>query len=481
MDDVRESWVSGAYLSGSYLHRMYLDKNALFSSINSSNDFRIVDDLLRKKISLLRRNEDELLTAYAAQYGDGSNVTPQGGLTLISLMLKGSDKALEGLNIAINGLFRDNDGSFDIRDSDNIDEIREAIVSRIDRQMNPNISKKSKQLGKLYEQLHETMIEGINSVLKDKDKMSKSMPAIKGFLHEEIVNSLYIYNILESVSQLDESQIQQFEEWCYDIGTLASFEGNKHATVHGVKSNRHASYDMSIKVKVDNKIREIPVQLKAKPKAKNTDIELHTKMELDNLISKTVKDTIQLKAVKTALINQHYWGSKAYKTKVRESAKANNYSGIDGNISSVHPTAIERFDESKTLDSLRPVIPIVERAVLYGLITGIDDKINTLLYVVTKPDGYEIMRSSKILSNLFGLDDESGENVHIKGIDALNTKGTFKYKDGTAVINDEIIQMYGEPGKPLYSQQEWFDMTNKAVEETYRKIRITVSLNYGQM
>ena len=78
-------------------------------------------------------------------------------------------------------------------------------------------------------------------------------------------------------------------------------------------------------------------------------------MEIDNLLSDSGMGYVET-VVKTAIINQHFWGTSAYKQLVTATGQGIKlYSRC--HLSSAHPTALERFDESQTLDTLKPVIP----------------------------------------------------------------------------------------------------------------------------
>lgn len=80
---------------------------------------------------------------------------------------------------------------------------------------------------------------------------------------------------------------------------------------------------MIIKVKMDKGMAELPIQLKAKPRSKEPVIQLTQRMEIENLIEGQTS-SVSKAAIKTALINQHFWGTKFYKDLVEETGKLKN-------------------------------------------------------------------------------------------------------------------------------------------------------------
>lgn len=469
------------YYKGNYLHRLYLAKNALFGSIHSSNDLSQANQALKDAVKELKIKEDRALIGISKLRGTTGSAAE--GEQILKQLFRGSNEALKAL-VGIVGQYMEKGVQFDFNDEKNRKILVEAIIDYINQQKNNKKSTVSANLSKQYEKLYDNLVSKLNALVFDSKKDIRSASAFEGYVHEELVNSIFQYNVLQELSTKSQSDLAGFEEWVADVAAISSSTGNKswEARKGEIRTGkRKYSYDMVIHIPIDDYIGDAPIQLKAKPKSRKPEIQLVKKMQIDNLLLDSDMGYAET-VIKTAIINQHFWGTSAYKQLVTATGQALNYTP-DANLSSAHPTALERFDESQTLDTLKPVIPILENALFYKLITGIHKKIDTLFYVVTTTSGYRLMRSSEMIQNMMGLGKRYGTTKRtvgkVKGLKNIKSSGRVKIKGKPIVNMSEIPKLYGEPGRGALPREEWYDKTKKKADEVYSKAAITLTYNYS--
>ena len=469
------------YYTGNYLHRLYLAKNALFGSIHSSNDLSQANQALKEAVEELRIKEDQALIGISKLRGITGSAAE--GEQILNQLFRGSNEALQVL-IDIVGQYMEKGTQFDFNDEKNRAILVEAIIDYINQQRDNKKSTISASLSKQYEKLYDNLISKLNALVFDSGKNIRSASAFEGYVHEELVNSIFQYNVLQELSTKSQSDLAGFEEWVADVAASSSSTGNESwsAREGQIKTGkRNSSYDMVIHIPIDDYVGDVPIQLKAKPRSRKPEIQLVNKMEIDNLLSDSGMGYART-VIKTAIINQHFWGTSAYKQLVTATGQALNYTP-DANLSSAHPTALERFDESQTLDTLKPVIPILENALFYKLITGIHEKIDTLFYVVTSTSGYQLMRSSDMIQNMMGLGKRYGTTKRtvgkVKGLENIKSSGRVKINGNPIVNMSGISELYGEPGRGALPREEWYNRTENKADDVYSKAAITLTYNYS--
>lgn len=469
------------YYTGNYLHRLYLAKNALFGSIHSSNDLSQANQALKEAVEELRIKEDQALIGISKLRGTTGSAAE--GEQILNQLFRGSNEALQVL-IDIVGQYMEKGTQFDFNDEKNRAILVEAIIDYINQQRDNKKSTVSANLSKQYEKLYDNLVSKLNALVFDSGKNIRSAYAFEGYVHEELINSIFQYNVLQELSTKSQSDLVGFEEWVADVAAISSSTGNESWSVRGGQikiGKRNSSYDMVIHIPIDDYVGDVPIQLKAKPKSRKPEIQLVNKMEIDNLLSDSGIGYAKT-VIKTAIINQHFWGTSAYKQLVTATGQALNYTP-DANLSSAHPTALERFDESQTLDTLKPVIPILENALFYKLITGIHEKIDTLFYVVTSTSGYQLMRSSDMIQNMMGLGKKYGTTKRtvgkVKGLENIKSSGRVKINGSPIVNMSGISELYGEPGRGALPREEWYNQTQNKADDVYSKAAITLTYNYS--
>lgn len=483
------SWASSEYVSGSYLHRLYLGRNALFSSIHSSADKTATKIQLEEKYKQLQNAENQILSAFAIQFSNGENSSPEKGFEIINNLLAGSDRALGQIIKQISPLLVKGE-KFDLSVQENRDRITDTIVNYLLGQKEDFSKGIEQKLVGLYESAYDRVIKEIGQIATSgKMRNGGSIYAYEGFLFEPLVNLIYTYNVLSTISGLNENKKMAFMGWAKEVAVISSLTGDEQWSAKSgdisTSKSRFSTHDMIIKVKMDKGMAELPIQLKAKPRSKEPVIQLTQRMEIENLIEGQTS-SVSKAAIKTALINQHFWGTKIYKDLVEETGKLKNYTP-DANLRSAHPTALERFDKSQTLEALQPIIPVLENAVFGKLVSGISDKIDTLLWVVAAPTGYKIMRSSDLLLSMMGAGEKTQASkkgdVKIKGLEGIKSSGKVKYqiKEGQSanIVDPSIEDLYGVPGRAALSRADWYAKTKGIVDSAYSKMGITLSFNYS--
>ena len=325
------------------------------------------------------------------------------------------------------------------------------------------------------------MVSEINLLTKDKENI-KSLSGFKGLANEKLIHALMNYNIYNALeSGRNKASIDRAIEKLKDEAYLVSKNVGDNR-VEG--TTRRSSVDEVITIPLEDGIGEVPIQIKTKPKSNETSIQFVQRMEIDKLMMEVGEDTVARRAIKTALINQHYWASGFYRRLVRGAAKNQGYD-LPGNINSIHPTAIERLDEDSVIDPLKGIVKPFAAAIMYNVVTGIEDKIKVLFYVVVSRDGYTIIRSSDLLKNMFGKN-----GIKKNAIDNMKTGGRMRIKS-EPIIDESVERFFSKPGRDgfrsnavvgaPYERDEWYDKTDDIVESVYQKMAITLSFNYGKI
>lgn len=465
------------WTTGNYLHRLYLDRNPLVSGVNLSSDNTELTSLLQTKIDELKRKEDAALIQFDS-FITGETGSAIGGLRKIKNILKGSSGIVNTLNEIAQTAYEQNP-DLDISTEEGKSIITDLIVKYFNGEYSNN--NYDKQLGKVYSQIYDNLVSEINSLTSGKDNVS-SLSGFKGLANEKLIHALMNYNIYNALEKSNnKASIDRAIEKLKDEAYLVSKNVGDNFVVG---TNRRSSVDEIITIPLEDGIGEVPIQLKTKPKSNETSIQFVQRMEIDNLLMEAREDTVTRRAIKTALINQHYWASGFYKRLVRGAAKNQEYD-LPGNFNSIHPTAIERLDTESVIDPLKGVVKPFAAAIMYNVITGIEDKIKVLFYVVVYRDGYTIIRSSDLLRSIFGKN-----GIKDSAIDNMKTSGRMRIKS-EPIIDESVEEFFSKPGRDgfrsnaivgaPYERDEWYNETAGIVDSVYQKMAVTLSFNYGKI
>lgn len=467
------------WTTGNYLHRLYLDRNPLVSGVNLSSDNVEWMNLLETKISELRGKEDTALIQFDS-FITGSQGSVNGGLRKIKNILKGSSGVVNTLNEIAQKAYEQNP-DLDIGSEEGKGKIVDLIIQYFNDEYGPNSQLYDKELGKIYSDVYEALVNEINSLTTNKGNIS-SLSGFKGLANEKLIHALMNYNIYNALESSDnKASIDRAIERLKDEAYLISKNIGDNFIAG---TNRRSSVDEVIKIPLEDGLGEIPIQIKTKPKSNETSIQFVQRMEIDNLMMEAKEDTVTRRAIKTALINQHYWASGFYKRLVRGAAKNQGYD-LPGNINSIHPTAIERLDEDAVIDPLKGIVKPFAASIMYNIVTGIEDKIKVLFYIVVSRNGYTIIRSSDLLKNMFGKN-----GIKNNAIDNMKTSGRMRIKS-EPIIDESVEEFFSKPGRDgfrsnaivgaPYERDEWYNETAGIVDSVYQKMAVTLSFNYGKI
>ena len=467
------------WTTGNYLHRLYLDRNPLVSGVNLSSDNSEWMKLLETKITELKSKEDIALIQFDS-FITGGQGSVNGGLRKIKNILKGSSGVVNTLNEIAQIAYEQNP-DLDIASEEGKSKIVDLIIQYFNDEYSQNSQLYDRELGKIYSEIYERLVSEINSLTTDKGNIS-SLSGFKGLANEKLIHALMNYNIYNALeSGGNKASIDRAIEKLKDEAYLVSKNVGDNFVMG---TNRRSSVDEIITIPLEDGLGEVPIQIKTKPKSNETSIQFVQRMEKDNLIREKREEVIKKGAIKTALINQHYWASGFYKRLVRGAAKNQEYD-LPGNINSIHPTAIERLDEDSVIDPLKGIVKPFAASIMYNIVTGIEDKIKVLFYVVVSRDGYTIIRSSDLLKNMFGKN-----GIKNNAIDNMKTSGRMRIKS-EPIIDESVEEFFSKPGRDgfrsnavvgaPYERDEWYNATAGIVESVYQKMAITLSFNYGKI
>lgn len=474
------------YETGNYIHRLYLNRNPLIQNINEGDRST---NLANQKLTQLIAEEDSLLSSFAASLGESA--TPETGLRLINQLLAGSTEALQALAKILIDYIDKHKGNGQI--NFNTQEARNEIIGSVVGVLEGTYKESSviQSLQKGYSDLYDAMIKNVNGLLTTSGarfKEVKGAAQLEGYIHELIVVGIFNLNLMNYMSKnqekIREDILEKFQSMAVEASARAVGD-NKYRPDQIAQKGRYYSHDMTIPLSDFGE--NLNLQLKAKPISKTPEVRVATTMEMSNLIS-NVHGTDK-KAIKTALINQHFWGLSSYKSLVMKTLSSERFSDMQGvytNLSSIDTTALERLDYSKTLNVLQPVIPVLERAVFDHLISGISDAMNTHLWVITDKSGYTIIRSSAIISRLMGkgnkhsLKDITRKGVVLrqvrKGLDELKGSGKLLLKADSQEAGN-ISSYYKRGG----TRDKWYRLTAGIAHKTYNQAKVTMTFDYANM
>ena len=467
------------WTTGNYLHRLYLDRNPLVSGVNLSSDNSEWMNLLETKITELKSKEDAALIQFDS-FITGGQGSVNGGLRKIKNILKGSSGVINTLNEIARIAYEQNP-DLDITSKEGKSKIVDLIIQYFNDEYSQNGQLYDRELGKIYSEIYERLVSEINSLTTDKGNIS-SLSGFKGLANEKLIHALMNYNIYNALeSGGNKTSIDRAIEKLKDEAYLVSKNVGDNFVMG---TNRRSSVDEIITIPLEDGLGEVPIQIKTKPKSNETSIQFVQRMEIDNLMMEARENAVTRRAIKTALINQHYWASGFYKRLVRGAAKNQGYD-LPGNINSTHPTAIERLDEDSVIDPLKGIVKPFAASIMYNIITGIEDKIKVLFYVVVSRDGYTIIRSSDLLKNMFGKN-----GIKNNAINNMKTSGRMRIKT-EPIIDESVEEFFSKPGRDgfrsnavvgaPYERDEWYSATAGIVESVYQKMAITLSFNYGKI
>ncbi len=464
------------WTTGNYLHRLYLDRNPLLSGVNLASDNSRLIEELQMRIDELKKKEDTALIKFDS-FITGESGTALGGLRRLKDVLRGSSGVVNTLNDISKRAYEEypdlNIGS---------EEGKQIITNYVINYFNDSYSTNNngdKELSKVYSNIYDGLIEEINNLPYGKENVT-NLSGFKGLVNEKLIHALMNYNIYNALEDnSNKSSIDRAIEKLKDEAYYVS-QNIGDSFVNG----RRSSIDEIIRVPLEDGIGEIPIQLKTKPKSNETTIQFVQRMEIDRLLSEASIDSIAKAAIKTALINQHYWASGFYKRLVEGAAKKQNYS-LPGNFNSIHPTAIERLDDDAVLDPLKGITKSFASAIMYSVVTGISKEIKVLFYIVVSRDGYTIIRSSDLLKSMFGKN-----GIKNNTIENMKNSGRMRIA-GEPIIDKSVEDYFSQDDtegyrrnavvRSPYPRSEWYANTADIVNSVYQKMGITLSFNYGKI
>ena len=176
------------YYKGNYLHRLYLAKNALFGSIHSTNDLSQANEALKDAVKELEIKEDRALIGISKLRGTTGSVAE--GKQILNQLFRGSNEALKVL-VGIVRQHMEKGVQFDFNDKENREILINAIIDYINQQRNNKKSTVSASLSKQYEKLYDNLVSKLNALVFDSKKDIRSASAFEGYVHEELVNSIF--------------------------------------------------------------------------------------------------------------------------------------------------------------------------------------------------------------------------------------------------------------------------------------------------
>ena len=450
MNDNRMSY----YSSGNYLHRLYLDQNPLIAGVGSSNLDQNAKQLLQKQIEELRVKEDIALTALAKAYKWGD--TPEAGIDFLNKVLLDSSDLLDQLVVNVVDSYDSEIGKYTFDREETQNKIIEDTIKTMNNKF--DLGERKGELDTITSQLVSALEKDLRSIsFTDREGKGIYAAALEGFLMERVVASLFNFEFAKTLK----AQGKSFNDWI-ERNVLAEYTGNDSLANANITKNKKQTYDVNITM--DN--ISLPVQIRAKPKSGKPNMTMYTRMQLSNLVNASLKKA-QIDALKTAIINQHYWAQGAYRHKVQQIVQSTGYQG-DYVLTGAHPTAIERMNEQATINVLRPVIPLMRYAIYYNLVAGVNQQVEQLIYLVinrTKNSNGAVLRSSDMLKSLLGNPETLTAHGHTK-VDGVQGFASAQ------IMNDI---------KQGMRRDRWYSRTSGIVGNVLDKTRVTIELNYADM
>ena len=452
------------YSTGYYLHRLYLKDNPLINQYSSSESVGDARDIVQGEVELLKMKEDEALFSFARSFL-GNSATVNDGLEILENFVSGDGKSLltsiiESFQSTAVG--EDNKYIYD-------DDAQQRIVNETIEALNGTLSNSGEsELDGEFNQWKQKLENSLNQVSftkqgRDGVIRNRSAQAIEGEFFERVVPAYFNMKFEERL-QKNANALNKY------ISLDAEFTGQNPVENAVLRLNKKQPFDINIKMTYGDMISYLPMQIKAKPKSSKEEINLYTKMNVVNFIRRSLNKS-QQKALTTALINQHYWSQGAYRNKVDAVSSS---AGVDIGFSGRgHPTAIERLDETSVLEPMKGIVPLMKYAIVYNLVTGINNVTDQLIYLIVGAKGESsVLRSSKIISDI--VDDLMRIDISGHGI----SKSVSRKNKKIIVPNFVDESVY-----PLYSRvtrrPDWYKESSKYTRNMLNKIAITVTLNYA--
>lgn len=465
MDDNRLEY----YGKGYYLHRLYLTDNPLIREYSTKGQINKAKKLLDSMIKELRQKEDVALAHLAEAFMGPDNATPKQGEKFLKDFVAGDGGAILGdISDAFKKLPHDQETNKYILDNEEEQKrIVQATINALDNKLNNDKQEFIKATAGWKDRLERSLQEIKFQSTSKTGEFIKDRPvaALEGEFFERVVPEYFNLKFKEALL----NRKGDFDKF---INLEAEFTGQNSVENANLALGKKQPFDVNIKFSYDEIIDELPMQIKAKPMSFAEEINLYTHMNIINLISNTL-DEGQKKALQTAIINQHYWSQGAYRNKVDAIAKKVGYDlGFKGRG---HPTAIERLDEKTTIGPLRGVLPLMRYAIIYNLITGINNVTDQLIYIIVgKGKNSAVLRSSKIISDIIEDVMNIGISGHAVGKrESVNKKGEKievpDFIDGS--VYDDFIRKTRRP--------DWYRTIEPKMQNMMNKIAITATLNYS--
>lgn len=442
------------YASGNYLHRLYLDQNPLIASVTSTSMNQKAKQLLEGQIRELRLREDVALTALAQAYKWGN--TPEAGIDFLNQVLLQSADLLDKLVANVVSSYNTDIGKYTFEKPETQEKIIQDTVKMLNSQF--NLGERKGELDTVASQLASALEKDLRSIsfTNVKDKAIYAA-ALEGFLMERVIAALFNYKFAE----VFKVQGKSFNDWI-NRNVMSLYTGNDPLTNANITRMHKEPFDVVVSIdKID-----LPIQVRAKPKSGQPEMKMWTRMQLSNLVNDSLHQG-QIDALKTALINQHYWAQGAYRHKVEQIVQNTGYQA-DYVLKGAHPTAIERLNEQSTINVLRPVLPLMRYAIYYNLITGINKEVDQLIYLVvnrTRNSNGAVLRSSDMIEAL------------LNSPEVVTTHGHTKVDGVQGFANSQILNDIRQGMR----RDRWYSRTSGIVGNVLDKTRITVELNYADM
>lgn len=452
------------YSTGYYLHRLYLKENPLIKQYSSSESVGNARDIVQGEVELLKIKEDEALASFARSFLGGSGTVNE-GLRLLEDFVSGDGRSLLTKIISSfqsTAVGEDNKYIYDSGAQQRIvNETIEALKGMFSNNGESELDGEFNQ----WKQKLENSLNQVSFTRQGRDGIirNRSAQTIEGEFFERIVPAYFNMKFKESL-QKNADALNKY------INLDAEFTGQNRVENAVLRLNKKQPFDVNVEMTYDDMISYLPMQVKTKPKSSKKEINLYTKMNIVNLIRKSLNRS-QRKALTTALINQHYWSQGVYRDKVDA---VSSKTGIDIKFSGRgHPTAIERLDEASVLEPMKGIVPLMKYAIVYNLVTGINNVTDQLIYLIVGAKGESsVLRSSKIISDI--VDDLMRIDISGHGI---STNVSRKNKK---IIVPNFVD---ESVYPLYSRvtrrPDWYRESSKYTKNMLNKIAITVTLNYA--
>lgn len=452
------------YSKGYYLHRLYLIENPLIQNYSTQDELNkakgVVDDLIKS----LRAKEDKALKNLSAAFLGNENASPENGMKILQDFVVGDGKDL--LNTIIGAFINlphdEETNKYILNNPAEKDRIIQETLDALDNKFTINKNDFIKTTSKWRDTLEKSLQE-INFQSKSGDLIKdRPVAALEGEFFERIVPEYFNLKFQEQLSKR-QKDLDKY------IMLDAEFTGQNSVENANLALSKKQPFDVNIKFTYDDIIEELPMQIKTKPMSIAKEFNLYTHMNLVNLLSNSLDDG-QRDALQTAIINQHFWSQGWYRNRVETAAAHNGYDiGFAGRG---HPTAIERLDTNSAIGPLKGVIPLMRYAIIYNLITGINNMTDQLIYIIVGKDKTSaVLRSSEIIEDVLNDVMQLGISGHAVG------KRVSK-KDENLMVPDFTDGTIESDFANKRKRSVWYSAIEPKMKTMMNRIAITATLNY---